>query len=175
MTHLDEKEVERFLGGDLSPEEQRKVVRHFLTDCRSCRAKLVSFSEVLFRAEELKEDARGVQSFSYDTALAKPDVALMDAHRAQFAQWKAQRSQGAVDKALDTLASAAQSSGAHRDNVFARVVEAAQAGCTHGEICATRATGHEQILRAGERAKSALYVGTDFIGNAGRTERLLAY
>ncbi len=71
MTHLDEIGVERFLGGDLSLEEQRKVVRHLLTDCRPCCARLAPLSEVLFRAEDLKEDARGVQSFSYDAALAR--------------------------------------------------------------------------------------------------------
>ncbi len=71
MTHLDEIGVERFLGGDLSPEEQRKVVRHLLTDCRPCCARLAPLSEVLFRAEDLKEDARGVQSFSYDAVLAR--------------------------------------------------------------------------------------------------------
>src|SRR5689334_6041461 len=32
VTHLDENEVERFLGGDLPPDEQRKVVRHLLTE-----------------------------------------------------------------------------------------------------------------------------------------------
>lgn len=47
--------------------------------------------------------------------LAKPDVALMNVHRAAFAQWKAQRSQESVRKARD-------------DNVFARVVGAAEAG-----------------------------------------------
>jgi tetratricopeptide (TPR) repeat protein len=71
VTHLDENEVERFLDGDLPPDERRKVVRHLLTDCRSCRAKMVSLSDVLFRAEDLEEDARGVQSFSYDAALAR--------------------------------------------------------------------------------------------------------
>jgi methylmalonyl-CoA mutase N-terminal domain/subunit len=30
---------------------------------------------------------------------------------------------------------------ATRDNVFARVVEAAEAGCTHGEICGTLRQG----------------------------------
>lgn len=71
MAHLDENEVERFLDGHLPPNERRKVVRHLLTDCRPCRAKLVSLSEVLFRAEDLKENARGAQSFSYDAVLAR--------------------------------------------------------------------------------------------------------
>jgi methylmalonyl-CoA mutase N-terminal domain/subunit len=39
-----------------------------------------------------------------------------------------------VQSALDAVARAA---GDPRDNVFARVVEAAETGCTHGEICGT--------------------------------------
>jgi tetratricopeptide (TPR) repeat protein len=74
VTHLEENEVERFLGGDLPPDERRKVVRHLLTDCRPCHAKLASLSEVLFRTEDLKEDVRGVQSFSYDAALARAAI-----------------------------------------------------------------------------------------------------
>jgi tetratricopeptide (TPR) repeat protein len=74
VTHLDEMEVERLLDGGLPPDERLKVVRHLLTDCRPCRARLVSLSEVLFRAEDLKADARGVQSFSYDAALARAAI-----------------------------------------------------------------------------------------------------
>jgi methylmalonyl-CoA mutase N-terminal domain/subunit len=64
----------------------------------------------------------------------RPDRAAMQAHVDAFKAYKAQRSQAAVQGALDTLARAA---GDSRDNVFARVVEAAEAGCTHGEICGT--------------------------------------
>jgi methylmalonyl-CoA mutase N-terminal domain/subunit len=39
-----------------------------------------------------------------------------------------------VQTAQDRLASAA---GDPQQNMFERVVEAAEAGCTHGEICAT--------------------------------------
>jgi methylmalonyl-CoA mutase N-terminal domain/subunit len=52
----------------------------------------------------------------------------------QFKAFKAQRSQDAVQRALDVLA---RSTGEPGDNIFARVVEAAEAGCTHGEICHT--------------------------------------
>jgi methylmalonyl-CoA mutase, N-terminal domain len=64
----------------------------------------------------------------------RPDRAGMESFVDSLGAWKAQRSQGDVQRALDTLAHAAQDA---RDNVFARVVEAAEAGCTHGEICAT--------------------------------------
>jgi methylmalonyl-CoA mutase N-terminal domain/subunit len=58
----------------------------------------------------------------------------MQAHLAEFKAYKAQRPQAAVQAARDGLASAANDP---QQNVFERVVEAAEAGCTHGEICAT--------------------------------------
>jgi methylmalonyl-CoA mutase N-terminal domain/subunit len=67
-------------------------------------------------------------------ALAKPDPAVMRAHLHDFARWKACRPAEAVAKALSNLARSAQGDGG---NVFGEVVAAAEAGCTHGEICAT--------------------------------------
>ena len=67
-------------------------------------------------------------------ALAKPDPAGMGAHLDAFAAWKAQRSRHDVAHALAALARSAHDA---RANVFARVVAAAEAGCTHGEICGT--------------------------------------
>jgi len=65
-------------------------------------------------------------------ALQKPDPAHMARHLASFKAWKTARSQDAVRRALDDLARAAESREA---NVFEAVVAAADAGCTHGEIC----------------------------------------
>jgi methylmalonyl-CoA mutase N-terminal domain/subunit len=67
-------------------------------------------------------------------ALPKPDPSEMGAHLASFASWKARRSATDVGRALDALARSTHDAGA---NVFARVVTAAEAGCTHGEICGT--------------------------------------
>lgn len=64
----------------------------------------------------------------------RPDRTAMEAHLAAFKEFKARRSQDGVQRALDALA---RSAGDSRDNVFGRVVEAAEAGCTHGEICGT--------------------------------------
>lgn len=64
----------------------------------------------------------------------RPDRASMQALIDEFKVFKAQRSQAEVQAALDALARSASDV---KDNVFARVVEAAQAGCTHGEICHT--------------------------------------
>ena len=82
----------------------------------------------------------GVNAFQVDEdrrarpALAKPDPEKMRAHLAAFAQLKAERSQAAVGQGLDALARAANNP---HDNIFAQVVAAAEAGCTHGEICGT--------------------------------------
>jgi methylmalonyl-CoA mutase N-terminal domain/subunit len=67
-------------------------------------------------------------------ALARPDPQRMQAHLAAFAAYKASRSQAAVAAARDALARAASDAAA---NVFEAVIAAAEAGCTHGEICST--------------------------------------
>jgi methylmalonyl-CoA mutase N-terminal domain/subunit len=64
----------------------------------------------------------------------KPDPQKMRDHVAAFHAYKAARSNEAVAKARDALARAANDP---KDNVFAQVVAAAEAGCTHGEICGT--------------------------------------
>ncbi|MDX1554445.1 MAG: acyl-CoA mutase large subunit family protein, partial [Xanthomonadales bacterium] len=63
----------------------------------------------------------------------RPDADAMKAHVEAFRRYKQQRNQGAIRKALDALA---RSAGDPEDNVFARVVEAAEVGVTHGEIVA---------------------------------------
>ena len=77
----------------------------------------------------------------------RPDRGAMQALIDDFESFKAERSQTAAQQALDALARAA---GDAKDNVFARVVEAAEAGCTHGEICHTlrreMGFGHVQAI-----------------------------
>jgi methylmalonyl-CoA mutase, N-terminal domain len=75
---------------------------------------------------------------------ARPDRAAMQAHVDAFRAFKAARSQADVQRALDTLARSAHDT---QDNAFARVVQAAEAGCTHGEVCATlrRELGFGQV------------------------------
>jgi methylmalonyl-CoA mutase, N-terminal domain len=63
----------------------------------------------------------------------RPDPAAIEALLDDFARYKQGRDQARVAAALDRLARAANS---ERENVFARVVEAAEAGITHGEIVA---------------------------------------
>ncbi|MDD5333348.1 MAG: acyl-CoA mutase large subunit family protein [Rhodoferax sp.] len=64
----------------------------------------------------------------------RPDRASMQALIDEFKVFKAERSQAEVQAALDALARSANDA---KVNVFGRVVEAAQACCTHGEICHT--------------------------------------
>ncbi|TSA08738.1 MAG: methylmalonyl-CoA mutase [Comamonadaceae bacterium] len=77
----------------------------------------------------------------------RPDRASMQRLIDEFKAFKAERSQSAVQTALDALA---RSAGDVKDNVFGRVVEAAEAGCTHGEICQTlrreMGFGHVQAI-----------------------------
>ena len=77
----------------------------------------------------------------------RPDRASMQTLIDEFKTFKVERSQSAVQTALDALA---RSAGEVKDNVFGRVVEAAEAGCTHGEICQTlrreMGFGHVQAI-----------------------------
>jgi methylmalonyl-CoA mutase N-terminal domain/subunit len=67
------------------------------------------------------------------SAQPNPDPERIRRHIEEFKQYKAGRSAAAVSKALDELARSANDKSA---NVFEKVVEAAEAGVTHGEICA---------------------------------------
>lgn len=63
----------------------------------------------------------------------RPDPERMTAHVARFKAFKESRSRSAVDRALAALARASHD---EKDNIFGRVIEAADAGVTHGEIVA---------------------------------------
>ncbi len=76
-----------------------------------------------YRIEESPEQYR---------ALEYPDRARIEAQLGRLAAFKARRSAAAVERALGDLGRAAQG----RGNLFALVVDAVEAGATHGEICA---------------------------------------
>ncbi|MEQ9397095.1 acyl-CoA mutase large subunit family protein [Haliea sp.] len=63
----------------------------------------------------------------------RPDTTAMQEHVANFKAFKGSRSQPVVTKAIEDLARAANSKD---ENVFAQVVNATEAGATHGEIVA---------------------------------------
>jgi methylmalonyl-CoA mutase, N-terminal domain len=64
--------------------------------------------------------------------LARPDRALIDAHVARLRAYKSERDQNTVWRAFADLARVANDPSL---NVFGAVVDAAEAGLTHGEIC----------------------------------------
>ena len=91
------------------------------------------------RIESGEQTVVGVNAYQVDEnpedyrVLEYPEPAKIDAQIAALKAFKSARSEAAVGAALDSLSRAAQSDG----NVFGAVVEAADAGVTHGEICAS--------------------------------------
>ena len=89
------------------------------------------------RVESGEEKVIGVNCYQNDNgpnlsrSTERPDLARMTEHVARFKAYKEERSPSDVRRALDALARAANS---ERENVFERIVEAAEAGVTHGEI-----------------------------------------
>ena len=76
-------------------------------------------------AYRVEEDPEQYRSLEY------PHRERMAAQLQRLAQFKKGRAQRPVEHALGELARAAQGGG----NVFAQVIEAVEAGATHGEVC----------------------------------------
>jgi methylmalonyl-CoA mutase, N-terminal domain len=89
------------------------------------------------KIESGEEKVVGVNCYQADNAATqnrpteRPDSARMNEHVARFKAHKAARNQTDITRALDALKRAANS--AH-ENVYERIVEAADVGVTHGEI-----------------------------------------
>ncbi|MDQ6619554.1 MAG: acyl-CoA mutase large subunit family protein [Pseudomonadota bacterium] len=117
-------------GGMYKAAESGVVQRMIGDSAQRFQQKVESGEQTIVgvNAYQIEEDASARQP------LAKPDPTHMGDHLAAFADYKAARSSEAVAKALDGLARAASDD---TMNVFGEVVTAAEAGCTHGEICAT--------------------------------------
>ena len=149
LTDDMEAEIERVMtivedaGGMYKAVEAGLVQRMIGESARNFQQQVDSGAQTIVgvNAYQVEEDS------SARTINTRPDRATMQAFVDSFKAFKAQRSQAAVQGALDALARAA---GDARDNVFARVVEAAEAGCTHGEICSTlrreMGFGHVQAI-----------------------------
>ena len=117
-------------GGMYAAVEQGLVQKMIGDSARGFQENIESGAQTVVGVNAYQvEEGRGERQ-----ALPVPDPAKMQAHIAAFKAYKDARSQAAVQRALDGLAAAA---GDAKQNVFERVVEAAEAGCTHGEICAT--------------------------------------
>jgi methylmalonyl-CoA mutase, N-terminal domain len=136
LTDQMEAEIERVMqivenaGGMYKAVEAGLVQRMIGESARKFQEQIDSGAQTVVgvNAYQVEEDS------SARPINARPDRTAMQAHLDEFKAFKAQRSPSAVQGALDALARAAGDPG---DNVFGRVVEAAQAGCTHGEICHT--------------------------------------
>jgi methylmalonyl-CoA mutase, N-terminal domain len=149
LTDEMEAEIERVMrivedaGGMYQAVEAGLVQRMIGESARKFQQRIDSGAQTVVgvNAYQVEEDSRA------RPINPRPDRAAMQAHVEAFKAFKAQRSQAAVQGALDALARAA---GDSRDNVFGRVVEAAEAGCTHGEICGTlrreMGFGHVQAI-----------------------------
>lgn len=91
------------------------------------------------KVESGEETIVGVNAYRYDgdqdvhRPLERPDPAVVREYLDSLRDYRNNRDNDAVRKAMDDLARAANS---ERDNVFAKVVDATIAGATHGEIVA---------------------------------------
>lgn len=91
------------------------------------------------RVESGEETVVGVNAYRHDgdqgvhRPLERPDPAVVQEYLDALRDYRKQRDNDAVRRALDDLARAANSV---NDNVFAKVVDATIAGATHGEIVA---------------------------------------
>ena len=117
-------------GGMYQAVEQGLVQKRIGASARAFQEKIESREQTLVGVNAYQVEAGRNER----QALPTPDAAKMQAHIAGFKAYKEQRSQAAVQAAQDRLKVAA---GDPKQNLFASVVEAAEAGCTHGEICAT--------------------------------------
>jgi methylmalonyl-CoA mutase N-terminal domain/subunit len=77
---------------------------------------------------------RAEEDVGAHAALSRPQPEIMQAQLDRLARYKRERSMQPVRSALDALA---RSTSGEQDNVFEKVVDAAIAGATHGEIVAT--------------------------------------
>ncbi|MBI2318421.1 MAG: acyl-CoA mutase large subunit family protein, partial [Betaproteobacteria bacterium] len=117
-------------GGMYRAAEQGIVQKRIGLSARAFQARVERGGQTVvgvnaYRAEEEAGARR---------ALERPDPARMRGHLEAFCRWKRSRSRDAVERALDELARAANDP---KRNLFDQVAAAAQADCTHGEICST--------------------------------------
>jgi len=95
----------------------------------------MSYQEKINAGEEKIVGVNCYQAESEDfvqESLARPDKDVIEAQIKSFLKFKAERNQSDVRSALSDLARAANSTD---ENIFEKVVDAAIAGVTHGEIC----------------------------------------
>ena len=133
LTDQMEKEIEALIGKIDAAGGMYKAAEAGLVQS------MIGTSALAFqqRVESGEEKVIGVNCYQNEDgpnlsrSTERPDLARMTEHVARFKAFKEERSPSDVRRALDALARAANS---ERENVFERIVEAAEAGITHGEI-----------------------------------------
>jgi len=133
LTDQMEKEIEALIGKIDAAGGMYKAAEAGLVQS------IIGTSALAFqqRVESGEEKVIGVNCYQNEDgpnlsrSTERPDLARMAEHVARFKAYKEERSPSDVRRALDALARAANS---ERENVFERIVEAAEAGITHGEI-----------------------------------------
>ena len=133
LTDQMEKEIEALIGKIDAAGGMYKAAEAGLVQS------IIGTSALAFqqRVESGEEKVIGVNCYQNEDgpnlsrSTERPDLARMTEHVARFKAYKEERSPSDVRRALDALARAANS---ERENVFERIVEAAEAGITHGEI-----------------------------------------
>ncbi|MDH4246797.1 MAG: acyl-CoA mutase large subunit family protein [Deltaproteobacteria bacterium] len=115
-------------GGMYKAVESGLVQKMIGKSARAHQEKIESGMEKVVGVNCYQSEDDAVQPEPY-----RPDAEAMRRHVEAFKRFKQARSQEAVARSLAALARAANSA---RENVFERIVEAAEAGVTHGEMVA---------------------------------------
>ena len=118
-------------AGGMYQAVEKGIVQQMIGDSALAFQRQVDAGEqtiVGVNAYQVEEDPASYSSLEY------PDPARMHGYVERLRAYKKSRSNAEVDRALADLARAAND---RSQNVFGQVVQAAQAGATHGEICGT--------------------------------------
>jgi len=118
-------------AGGMYQAVEKGIVQQMIGDSALAFQKKIDAGEqtiVGVNAYQIDEDPAGYASLEY------PPSERMLGYVERLRAYKRERSQAEVDKAVAALARSAND---RTQNVFAQVVQAAEAGATHGEICGT--------------------------------------
>lgn len=118
-------------AGGMYQAVEKGIVQQMIGDSALAFQKKIDAGEqtvVGVNAYQIEEDPAGYASLEY------PPSERMLGYVERLRAYKRERSQAEVDKAVAALARSAND---RTQNVFAQVVQAAEAGATHGEICGT--------------------------------------
>jgi methylmalonyl-CoA mutase N-terminal domain/subunit len=99
-------------------------------------ASSLDFQERIERKEQIVVGVNGYVTDTDDGAYApvpeRPDPQKIDAYLARLTSFRSNRDQSLVDETLAALACAFEND---TENTYGRIVDATEAGATHGEIC----------------------------------------